>query len=537
MRVPAILVASLVVVGCGRVESGAVDANGDGAAGIDAPSGTPAFTLTVVNPSASVPLGGMNRVVLQITRSGGFAGPVAIAGMSPPSGLTITPGMIAASATEGEVLVAGAAPLAIGGTATFTLQATGDGVSPQTVTLTDAPVTGRPGALDTTFGPAGIAAVSLGSDDAGGFRALDVVGGKVVGVGFTVGGLGTTRMLAMRFTELGVADATWNGGAVVRTSFGTGSSDTAPAYAVGRQNDGRPIAIGEHTTTNNDIAVARYSLTGGGGGVDFGDGTGKSLVNLGGAETVQDGVVLASNQIIAVGQKDGHFLIARLTSAGLLDTSFGASGAIRTILGASSSANAVAVDAQDRLIVLGTFDATGQNDLVVRRYAAAGALDGAFGANGVTIEGPDSETGRTVVADGDKVVVLSSATTGTGNKLRVRKYLATGAPDPGFGVQGVAEVSLDATAVARDMVLLPDGRIVVLVAAPGAATLFRLTPTGAIDTLFGTAGDGSQAVVLGDAGEAFSLAVYSPFRVLVGGGNQGGTPGPGTFAVIARVWM
>src|SRR5687768_6420206 len=113
MHVRSLLVAALVLGGCGTVEDDnrAIDAG----ATIDAPPvGTPGVTLTVANPTASVPLAGTNRVIVEITRTGGFTGAVTVAGMSPPAGVTITEAAIAADATRGEVLVAGAPPLAIG---------------------------------------------------------------------------------------------------------------------------------------------------------------------------------------------------------------------------------------------------------------------------------------------------------------------------------------------------------------------------------------------------------------------------------------
>lgn len=543
MRISVLLLASLVtlgygaVLGCGTVEVPAADGGATFDAAHDASTSDPAFTLAIANGNVAVPLGGSNRLLVQVSRTGGFTGPITIAGMSPPSGVTVSPATVGADSTEGEILLAGAA-LTIGSTLSLTLEGTGEGVESQTVTLNDIPVTGQPGTLDTTFGPAGIATVSLGSDDNGGFRALDVVNGKVVGVGYAVAGLGAVTMLAMRFTETGVPDLTWNGGNVVRTSFGGSSGDTAPGNAVGRQNDGRAIAIGEHTTGGDDIAVTRYSESGGSGGVDFGDGTGKSLVNLGGSERVRDGLVLASNQIVTVGQKDGHFMVSRLTSSGLLDTSFGASGFVRTILGENSQAEAVALDTQNRILVVGSFATTaGQRDLVIRRYAEAGALDGAFGSSGVTITGPDSESGIAVAAQGDTIYVFSEAVTDSGKKLRVRRLLATGQPDESFGVLGLAETSVTGTTVSRDMAVLPDGRIVLLADVSGTGLLTRFTAAGELDTLFGTAGDGTQSLTIGNSGEPLSLAVYSPFRIVVGGGNQGGTPGPGTFALVARMWM
>ncbi len=520
------------VVACGNVQEQPVDAGPDVAAR--------GFTLEAITPNPSVPLDGMSRIALRVNRTGSFEGAVTIAAMSPPSGLTVSPLTIGATEGSGTVTVGATTPLTIGGTVTITLQATGEDVEPQTLTITDAPITGRPGALDMSFGVGtGLARVSFGGDDNGAFQDLDVINGAIVATGTTVGGLGTTRATTMRFTAEGMADATWNGGAPIRTGFTGSSGETNFGIATDQQNDGRSVIIGYHVDATNDIDVIRYSLTGGAGGNDFGDGTGKSLVNLGGNEQVADGLVLESNAIIAVGGRDSQMMVARLTQFGLIDTTFAApNGYVTASLGSSSQATNVVTDTQSRLVVAGSFNAGTESDVFVRRYTSAGALDGAFGGNnGVIISGNDSETAAGLVMVGDKILVASSAGTTLGRRIRVRRYTTDGMLDTTFGTNGVAEHAVDAGVAPLDLVAMPDGNIVVLANASGSALVIRFTPDGAIDTLFGTNGDGTALVNIGGAGRPECLAVYADHLLLIGGGDEGGSPGPGTFGVIARMWM
>ena len=304
--------------------------------------------------------------------------------------------------------------------------------------------------------------------------------------------------------------------------------------------NGRSIAIGFHTlgADPGDIALVRYSLTGGGGGADFGSESGAGLVDLGGDETVNDGLVLASSQIVAVGSLDGHFAVARMTTTGFLDTDFAApAGFDRAVLGDASRADAVAVNSQDRLVVAGTSITGGQGDVVLRRYLADGQLDPDFGAGGeVTVAGDDDERAAAVARSGDLIIVASTAGSGPTTTFRVRRFLATGEPDPGFGAEGLAEVVVG-DAVALDMVPLPDGRVVVLGNAAGEALLVRFTRRGAVDTLFGAGGSGIATLFIGDSGLPGAIEVYSDHLLVISGGNQGGSPGPGTFGIIARMWM
>ncbi len=544
MQSPRIWLIAVLCCACGDVSKrppgGDDDGGDDGGDGGDDDPGEGAFTLSITTPNASVPLDGMNRVEVELERTGGFTGAVTLAGAGEPAGLTVSGATIAEGATTAEVIVAGAAPLVIGDTVSFAIEGTGS-AGLTMVNVMDAPVTGRPGSLDTDFGPGtGLATISFGGDDNGAFEAMDVISGDVLAVGYGVGGLGQVQMAAMRFTAAGDVDATWNGGALVRTAFESSTGDNTRSFATGQQVDGRSIAIGVHTLGGDpgDIALVRYSLTGGGGGVDFGSDSGKGLVDLGGDEAVNDGLVLASSQIVAVGALDGHFAVARMTTTGFLDTDFATpAGFDRAVLGDSSRADSVAVDSQDRLVVAGTTVTGGQSDLVVRRYLASGDLDPDFGAAGeVMVAGADDERAAAVAVSGDLVIVAATAGSGASTSFRVRRFLATGEPDRGFGTDGLAEVVVG-DAVALHMVSLPDGRIVVLGDGAGEALLARFTRRGAVDTLFGTGESGVARLFIGDAGLPGAIAVYSDHLLVISGGNQGGTPGPGTFGIVARMWM
>jgi uncharacterized delta-60 repeat protein len=408
-----------------------------------------------------------------------------------------------------------------------------------------APVTGRPGTLDKTFGPdgTGIARIRFGADDDGRFTALDASDGRIVATGAGTGGLGEVSMATMRFTADGRPDPAWNAGAVVRTTFGTSSTgDEAIASAVGRQRDGRIILIGTNHDAGSrppcpctsDLAVARLSPTDGAVDPSFGAGSGdagRATIDLGGDEVVHDGLVLGTDAIVAVGAKDGQLLVARLTANGALDTSFAApAGYDRVVRGTASRADAVTVDRAGGIVVAGTIMSDGPSALLVIRYLASGAHDPRFGTGGeVILSGPASEESVALRAHGARLYLASSASGAGGDRVRVRRLLADGSLDPSFGSGGVAEIPDRA---ALDMVVFPDGRIAVLTTQ---STVVRLTAGGAIDGRFGTGGE--VAVSFGDASVPGGLQVYSAHQLLVAGGDAGGTPGPGTFGVVERIWM
>lgn len=404
-----------------------------------------------------------------------------------------------------------------------------------------AAATGRPGSLDETFGPerTGIARIRLGADDDGRFTALDASNGRIVATGAGTGGLGEVSMATMRFTADGLPDPTWNAGAVVRTRFGTSSTgDEATARAVDRQRDGRIIVIGTNHDAGarppcpctSDLAAAGFSPADGALDPGFGDG-GTATINLGGDEEVHDGLVLGTDAIIAVGAKDGQFVVARLTPDGALDTGFAApAGYDRVVHGTASRADVVAVDRAGHVVVAGTFLDGGPTALTVIRYLASGAHDPRFGTAGeVTFSGPASEEAVALRAQDARLYLASSASDAGHDRVRVRRLLADGSLDPSFGSGGVAEIPDRA---ALDMVVFPDGHIAVLTTR---SSVVRLTARGAIDPRFGM--DGEVAVSFGDASVPGGLQVYSEHLLLIAGGDAGGTPGPGTFGVVERIWM
>jgi hypothetical protein len=63
----------------------------------------------------------------------------------------------------------------------------------------------------------------------------------------------------------------------------------------------------------------------------------------------------------------------------------------------------------------------------------------------------------------------------------------------------------------------------------------RYACEGALDPSFGVGG--VLELDIGEYGVAHTVRVHSNDRILIGGGNVGMSPGPGTYGVVARMWM
>ncbi|WP_437606773.1 hypothetical protein WMF20_38380 [Sorangium sp. So ce834] len=405
------------------------------------------------------------------------------------------------------------------------------------------------GQLDPSFGGAGtgIARVRFGADDDGGFFDVDVAEDRIIAAGWGQGGLGATRFRVVRLTGAGALDSTFGDG-MVTTGWANSTGDLAYLAATGRQHRGEVVAIGwrdRFRGASADVALARYAED---GSLDpgFGDG-GKSLLDLGGDEEIRGGLVAPDDGIVAVGQRDGRLLIARATADGALDTSFASPRGYRTVaLGTASVAEAVALDRRGRVVVAGSVERDGQRDMIVIRLRRDGALDRSFGRGGAIVAGDPGIDERAVALavspDGGLVVAGDAGAEGA-RDFQVRRFHPDGAPDLEFGDGGVAAwPTTGGDDVAEDMALLPGGAV--LVAGNGGERgeggtttplLARYTCDGALDPAFGDGG--VLPVDLGEFGQLHTVKVVSDDKVLLGGGDVGMSPGPGTYGVVARMWM
>ncbi|HYU56948.1 MAG TPA: delta-60 repeat domain-containing protein, partial [Actinomycetota bacterium] len=161
--------------------------------------------------------------------------------------------------------------------------------------------------------------------------------------------------------------------------------------------------------------------------------------------------------------------------------------------------------------------------------AAAGDPDGTFGDGGkVTtpfVFGQDVARDVVVQPDG-KVVVVGDAYNGADSDLGVARYLADGSPDTTFSGDGRATIHFVGQDSANGVALQPDGKIVVVGrTGVGDFGVVRLNTNGSLDSSF--SGDGKVGTP--GLGAAQDVAVVGGKIVVVGGAS----PSPGDF-VVAR---
>ena len=160
----------------------------------------------------------------------------------------------------------------------------------------------------------------------------------------------------------------------------------------------------------------------------------------------QDIAIQSDGKIVAVGTSDwghteGDLLVARFTTAGALDTTFGGGdGWVRTDFSNQDRGFGVEIQSNGKIVVVGSCDNT--SDGLVARFTTAGALDTTFSGDGKICQdhGGDTELFRDVViqADGKIFAAGNSNHSGNDKDVSVARFTTSGALDSTFSGDGLA---------------------------------------------------------------------------------------------------
>ncbi len=429
----------------------------------------------------------------------------------------------------------------------------------------------RAGAQDEGFAERGIYRLDVGaaSVDFGQNIAIQSDNKALVVAFSNAGGRGNDVFL-LRYTESGLLDETFGSHGIVKMNIQT--DDLASDIKI--QADGKIVIAGTAFVDRSyDIFVARY-LTTGQLDMSFGmNGIRTTDVN---DMNLNDGAASLALQadgkiIVAGGTHTGvnnDLLVLRYTSQGALDPSFGINGIARLAVETSSHefANAVAIQADGKIIAAGYVNGGSSNDMLLYRLTPEGQPDTTFHSNGVvrtSVGMTSNEIINAIVLGADGSLFVAGECDRNGNRdFMVAKYDGHGSLDANFGIEGmvitrVSEFGLGLTTpntadLANDLIIQGDGKLLAVGSAAGGGigynvALVRYDPTGGLEEAFGDHGitlvdvsrynDTATGVVLQSNGKIV-LAGYSHIqnnedivvsrfesegqRVVASGGTGGG---------------
>jgi uncharacterized delta-60 repeat protein len=338
--------------------------------------------------------------------------------------------------------------------------------------------------------------------------------------------------------------------------------------AMAVHSDGRTVVVGHARTSgvsfsDTAVAVARFTAS---GDLDttFGNSGGRALIGFDGFDIAVGVAILSDGRIVLAGvtgpstsSGPRSIALARLTSAGQLDPTFGASGRVTAPIGDNGTVSAMTLLPDGRILVAGSVvrPGTGRDFLLVR-FRSDGSRDTTFGASGslpnlsasVSLDfgGQEQVSALAIQSDG-RIVAAGVTQVTTDSRFALARFTANGLVDSTFGAAGRVTTNFvsgdhggSTGDAAFDVKVQPDGRIVAVGRAEtdtGLArtdvALARYHPNGNLDTSFGGDGRVTLAFAPGDPQRAndaaFGVVIQPDGRIVTAGHT--GTPSNEVFAV------
>ncbi len=209
--------------------------------------------------------------------------------------------------------------------------------------------------------------------------------------------------------------------------------------------------------SGHNVALARYN-TDGSLDTTF-DGDGKLIAFFEESEDQANAVAVQTDgKIVVGGQSDtassgpytlsARFSLARYTTAGTLDTTFGTGGKVIATFGSNSTSrlNALALQPDGKIVAAGSgvFEGDGLPDFVIARYNPDGTLDTTFsddGRDSTDFHGDnflssDSANAVAIQSDGKIVLVGAANDSATSERFALVRYNTDGTLDTTFDGDG-----------------------------------------------------------------------------------------------------
>jgi uncharacterized delta-60 repeat protein len=263
-------------------------------------------------------------------------------------------------------------------------------------------------------------------------------------------------------------------------------------------------------------------------------------------ESARAVAVQPDGRVLVTGHHGDDFAVARFTTSGALDASWGTSGIATTGIHEDADAYDLAIQPDGKVVVVGDttedeyWGLSSDVDFAVVRYNANGTLDTTFDGDGIATAGFGGEDSASAVAIDTfgtpatnpyygRIVVTGGELLSDDSTYKVARFLPDGHPDNSFDGDGKVSTVVDIKAWPSGVVCQPGGGVVVAGAVGLLGTrnlmMVRYTAAGALDTSFGALNtgkvednfvldDGAISLVAGDTG-GLMVGSLTPTGVVV----------------------
>jgi len=417
----------------------------------------------------------------------------------------------------------------------------------------------QPGTLDITFGIAGKVSTNLGGDEDEGYSVAIQNDGKIVVAGSTTSNGSIYDCALVRYNTDGTLDINFGPGGKIIVDFG---SDFEDFRSVVIQSDGKIVVVGYSlqgtgSTANNDIILARF-LSDGTLDNTFGTG-GKVISDFGGGNTDEgyavaiqnDGKIVVAGESNVNGVFDGvgvwlDMAVVRYNSNGTLDNTFGTSGIGTTDFGFSQNeyAKSIAIQSDGKIVIAGNVANVSPTymDFAVARFNSDGTLDNSFDTDGqVTTDfliRDDYASSICLQSDGKIVVAGYAEHASYQYYFALARYNSDGTLDINFGTGGKVTTAIGTYSNrGNSAAIQSDGKLVVggsgYILGINSFALIRYNTNGTLDNTFDADGKVTTAFGSNDA-SGYSVAIQGDGKIVMAGNSAGGTTSSTLDFALAR---
>jgi uncharacterized delta-60 repeat protein len=383
------------------------------------------------------------------------------------------------------------------------------------------------GALDTSFGNAGTAALPITQPGLSGLQSVVLqTDGKIVGFGdgFITG---SNNSLVARFNADGTADSTFAAGGIAVSNSSFDQSGVALGGYTGPK--GSIVAL-------TDVGVMRFTSS---GKLDptFGhQGTTWNPNGITGqidASALQkDGKIIVAGSELAVDPTlPAEAAVVRYNADGSLDRTFGDDGRMFITVGDDANFDSLVIQRDGKIVAGGYGDVDSAHQFLVVRLTRSGRIDRSFNRTGILTSAFTGAASQSVSAlatgPGNTLVAAGSAD----QQMAVERILPNGKLDPSFASGGQLAVQpLQQSSNGAGLVVGIDGSITIGGTIGNDFGMIRLLPDGTYDAAFGTNGIVTtpflDAQGASTSSEANALIADANGNLILGGSTGGFSDDP-----------
>ncbi|MCA9729538.1 MAG: hypothetical protein KC729_17760, partial [Candidatus Eisenbacteria bacterium] len=301
--------------------------------------------------------------------------------------------------------------------------------------------------------------------------------------------------------------------------FGT-SGEVAlpdPTWDMVRQPDGKLLVLSSEITVDTDIVLRRY-LPDGTLDATFGSGSGRIVFSLGVSVIGKGLAIQPDGKIVVAGQTHGppddDYLVVRFTASGALDQSFGGGYRITDIAGDFPDvAFAVSIAADGNIIVAGSTILPLYPTMSIACYSPAGSLLWKNWGYGATYGWESSQTSNVIAQSDGKILLVGSASIDGNHQFAVFRLNPDGSRDETYSGGGHVTTSFGSDDLARGAKLQPDGKLLVVGDDGSNARIARYNSDGSLDGSFD--GDGKRSLILNGGGSMRDILTQPDGRIVI----------------------